>query len=83
MEIKWFKFYVPQIYAPTFNVRDHAVLVTAIDGKLQATEVEVQTRLDPDREGRRIYTGKTLDSLVRPEGSTVEFTSEHANKQIS
>jgi hypothetical protein len=58
------------------------VLATFIGTKLQATTAVVQDRLDPNRHNKIVYHGKLQDSHVEPEGTIVEFTSDHAIKPV-
>lgn len=81
-EPEWLVMNTPD-YTADFEVGDQAVLVTRLNGKLQATAVEIQTWLDPDRHGRRAYSGKVLDSNVLPEGTVTKFTCLNTVKPIS
>jgi hypothetical protein len=82
MAPKWSALNSPD-YSPAFKVGEQAVLVTQVSGKLQATVVEVQSLLDPDRHGRTVYTGRTLDANVVPKGTITKFTSENAVKPVT
>jgi len=82
MAPKWSVLNSPD-YSPAFNVGEQAVLVTHVSGKLQATVVEVQSMFEPDRDGRTVYTGKTIDANVLPEGTITKFTSENAVKPVA
>ncbi len=70
-------------YVPAFEVGDQVVLATQQTGRLQATVAEIQSLFEPDRHGRTVYTGKTLDANVLPEGTITKFTSENAVKPIT
>jgi len=70
-------------YFPAFKVGEQAVLVTQVSGKLQATVVEVQSLFEPDRDGRTVYAGKTIDANVLPAGTITKFTSENGVKPVT
>lgn len=82
MEPQWIVLNRPE-YAPTFKVGEQVVLATQQSGRLQATVAEIQSLFEPDRHGRTVYTGKTLDANVLPEGTIAKFTSENAVKPIA
>lgn len=69
-------------HAPAFEAGDQVVLVTRQAGRLQATVAEIQSWFDPDRHGRTVYAGKTLDANVLPKGTITKFTSENAVKPL-
>jgi|GEM_PF-5756461 len=82
LEPEWIVLNRPE-YAPAFEVGDQVVLATQPAGKLQATVAEIQSLFEPDRHGRTVYTGRTLDANVLPAGATVKFTSENAVKPVT
>jgi len=82
MEPEWIVFNQRE-YAPAFKVGDQVVLATQQAGRLQVTVAEIQSLFGPDRHGRTVYTGKTLDANVLPEGAVTKFTSENAVKPIT
>jgi hypothetical protein len=69
-------------YSPAFKVGEQAVIVTFIQGKLQATTVEIQSFLDGDRNGKIAYTAKVLDGHILCVGAITKFTGEHAVKPV-
>jgi hypothetical protein len=73
----------PTEYATAFEVGDQVVLATQRAGRLQATVAEIQSLFEPDRYGRTVYTGQTLDANVLPEGTITKFTSENSVKPIT
>jgi hypothetical protein len=82
MEPEWIVLNRPE-YAPAFEVGDQVVLATQRAGKLEATVAEIQSLFGPDRHGRTVYTGKTLDGNVLPKDTITKFTSENAVKPVT
>jgi hypothetical protein len=82
MEPEWMVLNPPE-YAPAFEVGDQVVLATQQPGSLQATVAEIQSLFEPDRYGRTVYSGQTLDANVLPKGTAIKFTSENAVKPIT
>jgi hypothetical protein len=65
-----------------FKLGEQAIIVTFIQGKLQATTVEIQSFLDGDRDGKTAYTAKVLDGHVLPVNAITKFTGENAVKPL-
>lgn len=61
---------------------EQGIIVTFIQGKLQATAVEIQSFLDADRNGKTAYTAKVLDSHVLSVNAITKFTDENVVRPL-
>jgi hypothetical protein len=68
--------------ALNFSIGEQAIIVTFIQGKLQATTVEIQSFLNGDRNGKIAYTAKVLDDHVLSVNAITKFTCENAVKPL-